>query len=261
MGNKKRKWSIWLFVLAVLVGAFLMKDVLIKASVELAVRKLTGLSLKIDGLKLGLTTTLIDIKGMRLHNPAGFEEEVMVDIPVIYVDYDLPAILKGKVHLSDLRLYLKEITIVTNKDGRTNLEYLKTIQQQKQTKESKSRPTEAKKQEVKIDNLSLKVDRVVYRDHTKGEKPVVREFNIGLDQSYKDINDLNALVGIIIERSLARTTIANLTGLDLTGLTSDVSGTLKTATGTTKELIDGTTETIKQTTGAVTDVFKKTLGK
>jgi uncharacterized protein involved in outer membrane biogenesis len=256
----KGKNNILLIILAVIVVLVLAKDLLIKIGVEQAAKAVTGMPLKIESLHVGLTSTKVDIKGLKVYNPKGFEEKLMVSIPEIYVDYELLSVFTGKVHVTDFRLHLEEFIVVKNKNGEVNLDHLKAIKEQKTSKAKKTEGPATKPQELQIDNLSLKLERVVYKDYSKGGEPSVKEFNIGIDQSYKDIKSLNAVVSIIVVRALAQTTIANLTNVDITGLSSAVSGTLKGASDTTKKVLSGTTDTLKGTTDTLKDTTESLKG-
>jgi len=258
---KKGKLSFLVVIIVILAVIVLAKDVFIKLGIETAAKAVTGLPLKIDSLHVGLASSLVDIKGLKVYNPAGFEEKLMVNIPTIYVDYRLASILKGKIEISDLRLHLSEFIIVKNKDGEVNLDHLKAVQEQRAAKGAEDKEkAPAAKQELQIDNLALKVEKVIYKDYSKGGKPTIKEFDIGIDQTYKDIKNLNAVVSIIVVRSLAQTTIANLAGVDISGLSDAVSGTLKGATDTTKKVIGTTTETLKGTTDTLKDTTENLKG-
>ena len=258
---QKGKLNILIIVVAVIAVLVLAKDIFIKIGVETAVKSVTGLPLKIDSLHLGISSSLIDIKGLKVYNPAGFEKEPMVNIPTIFVDYRLGSILKGKIEVNDMKLHLSEFVIVKNSKGEVNLDYLKTLQKPAAAKEgAPAQKAPAKDMEMQIDNLALKVDKVIYKDYSKGGEPSVKEFKIGIDQTYKDIKNLNAVISIIVVRSLAQTTIANLAGLDLTGVTGAVSDTLKGATDTTKKVLDSTSDTLKGTTENLKGLIKNPFG-
>jgi len=260
MANKK-KLTLPIIILAVLVVVVVAKDMFIKVGVETAVKAVTGLPLKIDSLHVGIINSMVDIKGLKVYNPAGFEEKMMVNIPQVFVDYKLGSILKGKMEVTDFKLHLAEFIVVKNKEGKVNLESLKAIQEKAAPKAGAEKPSQpAKQMEMQIDNLALKVDKVIYKDYSKGGEPSVKEFNIGIDQTYKDIKNLNAVISIIVVRSLAQTTIANLTNLDLGPLSDAVSGTLKGATDTTKKVIGSTTETLKGTTDNLKGLIKNPFG-
>jgi len=138
---KKTKVSFLLILIILVAGVVLAKDFLIKVGVETAVKQVTGLPLKIDSLKVGITTTKIDIRGLRVFNPPGFVAEPMIDIPEIYVDYSLKDMLTGKVHLSDVRLEVHEFVAVVSKEGALNINYLKTLQEKMPAQKPTEKPT------------------------------------------------------------------------------------------------------------------------
>ena len=108
-------------VFAVLIALFIAKNMIIKTSVTTGVRAMTGLKLKIRSMDVGVFKSLIGINELQLHNPRGFEDKLMVDLPEIYVDYNLGAIMGGKAHLEEVRLHLKEFIVVKNEAGELNL--------------------------------------------------------------------------------------------------------------------------------------------
>ena len=221
-----------IFVLIIIVG----KNIIVKAAVTTGVKAVTGLSLKIKKMKIGLVSTLIDIKELKLYNPKGFEDPVMVDIPEVYVNYRMGAFFKKKVHLEEVRLYLKEFVVVKNKEGKLNLDSLTSIGAAKEAKEgveekkedTKKKPKTAPPQ-IQIDLLKLKIDKVYYKDYSQGGPPSVKEFNVNIDATYENITDPQALVNVIVIKALANTTISSLTNFDLGPLTEGLKGSVKGA--------------------------------
>ncbi|MCG2712126.1 MAG: AsmA family protein [Candidatus Omnitrophica bacterium] len=228
-----------IFVLVIIAG----KDVIVKAAVTAGVKAATGLSMKIKKIKIGLVTTFIGIEELKLYNPQGFEDPIMVDIPQVYVNYRFGAFLKKEVHLEEVRLHLKEIVIAKNKDGKLNLDSLTSIKAARKTKED----VEGKKQaaqnnskaappKIKIDLLKLKIDKVYYKDYSKGDSPSVKEFNVNIDAVYENITDPKALVNIIVVKALSNTTISSLMNFDLGLLAEGLKGNVK---GTAGDVISG----------------------
>ncbi len=250
-------------VLLVLSG---IKNFIIKAGVEKASEMVTGLKLDIGGLNVGILKTFAGIKELRLYNPKGFEDKLMVEAPEIYVDYDLPAILKGHVHLYDVRFNLKECTIIKNKDGKLNLDSLKSIQQAG-AKEPSAKEAKGKPANFKIDQLELKIGRVVFKDYTTGSTPRVLTFNIDLDERYENITDPNALVNLIVLKVVTNTTIGKLINLDISGLKDTVGNTLESArhlttqaTSRAGEALGAAGKTLTDTAGNLTDKLKLPFG-
>lgn len=245
-----------LLILLLIVAVF-ARNFIVKAGAEQAVAKITGLPLKIEGLNIGLKTTNIDIDDLKLYNPSNFPERMMANVPDIYVDYNLTDIVKGKIHLEEIRFHLNEFIVVKNKDGQTNLDSLKALQQTKKAGEAKKKqePAPSKKMDVQIDNLSLRIDRVVYKDYTAGDEPKVQTFNVNLNENHTNIQDLNAVVSLIVFKALVGTPIAVLSGFDMNSLAGGLTDTLKSSTkiatdaiNDAKGMLDTTTGDLKATT-------------
>ena len=243
-------------LLVILMVLLVFKDTVIKFSIERAVQGVTGLRLNMKSLKLSLTKTKIDIKGLRLYNPRGFKDKVMLEMPEIYVDIDLPALLKGAVHIKDMRIDLKEFTVEKNKKGQLNLDSMKMVKQSKeQPQKAEKKPAEKKAAPpFQIDNLNLKVGTVYYKDYSQGGEPFVKEYDVGIDQNFQNITDLQSLVTLIIVQSLARTSISQLANFGVKELEKQITGSLLPAGG----LLSGEAGKVGQAIGgAVKKLFNE----
>jgi hypothetical protein len=241
-----KKIVIALAIIAVVLAAVsVVKDVVIKTAVESGVEMVTGLKLRISSLRVGMLGTLIDIGGLKILNPAGFKDPTMLDMPKIFVDYDLPAILGGKVHLTDVNIDLKEFVVVKNSDGRLNLDSLNVVKAQK-SGGSPAQTSKGKAPQIKIDNLELKIGKVVYKDYSAGASPSVKEFSINLNEKYSDITDPYSLVSIIVVKALMNTTIAGLANFDLSGLKGSIGPALAGAQKAASEAVVKASQSVAQ---------------
>ena len=225
----------WMKILVVVVVALValsfLKDIAIKTAVERGTEMVTGLKLKIGGFSAGILNTSVDIKDLKLFNPQGYADKVMLDMPKIYVSYDLPRILGGTVYLKNVMIDMKEFTVVKNEKGELNLDALKVVKEEKAG--AKAAPEkQGKAPKMHIDKLQLRIGKVVYKDYSKGGAPQIQEFNVNLDESYSNIDDPTALVSLIVVKALTNTSIARLTNFDVSGLSSNFKGTMETATKT-----------------------------
>ena len=209
-------------ILAVFLILFLGKNIIAKIAVERGVKKVTGLTMKTGSFNIGIAKTFVGIKDLKLFNPAGYKDRIMFSMPEIFVDYDLSAMMKRKIHLEEARMNLKEFTVIRNEKGQLNINALKPVEKEKKAK----KPGE-KTPEMRIDRLKLKIGKVVYKDYYKKETPSIREFNINLDEEYQNITDPNSLVRLIVVQALMKTTIASLANFDIGPLVKDVSEKLK----------------------------------
>ncbi len=221
----KRKIIIIPVIVSVIVVAlFFGKNMIIKTSVTAGVRAMTGLKLSIRSMDIGIFKTLIGINELKLYNPSGFVDELMIDLPEVYVDYNLGAFMKGKAHLEEVRLNLKEFLIVKNADGQLNLDSLKVVEAAKEEEViEKGKKEKTKMPELQIDVLELRIDKVVYKDYSKGTPPKVKEYNVNINERYKNITNPKTFGRLIILKALKNTTIARLTNFDVGRLQGKVT--------------------------------------
>lgn len=225
------------------------KNVIAKLAVSAGVGAVTGAKLEMRSLEVGLFRSRVHAQGVKLHNPKGFPEKIMADLPELYVDYDLPAFFTGKTHLRELRVHLKEFIVVKDAQGRVNLESLKPVQKAKEEGKEKKPKPETKPGAFRIDDLHLKVGKVIYKDYSGGGAPRIEEFPVNLDEHHQNVNDPTALGALIVTRALFKTGVAKLANLDLRALESYGHGLLK-ATGTA---IDAATKTATGAAGTAVD--------
>ena len=247
-------------VLVILLVLSFAKNIIAKTSVSAGVRAMTGLKLSMKSMNIGVFRTLIGIKELKLHNPPGFPDKLMVSMPEIYVDYDLGAFLKKKVHLEEMRLNLKEFTVVKNEKGELNLDLLKVVQAQKEGKKPQEQE-KGKAPEMQIDSLELKIGKVIYKDYSRGRVPSVREFKINLNERYENISNPYTLVSLIVVKALMNTTIARLADIDLDGLQGTISDTLASAQKIATEAAVKAQEAVKETAEKTQEAAKQASQK
>ncbi|MBN1526648.1 MAG: hypothetical protein JW919_03585 [Candidatus Omnitrophica bacterium] len=260
-----KKIGIALIVIAALViGLAVTKDMVAKSIVEGGVKALTGLKLQMGRLAIGIINQSVGIKELRIFNPAGFAEKLMLDMPEIYVKYDLVAFLGGKIHLPHMRIHMKEFIVEKNREGKLNLDSLKVVKEEKGRKAAtaKEKKPAGKMPKFKIDVLELKIGKVIYKDYSAGGAPSVREFNVSIDERFENIDDPSALASVIIVKALTNTSVAKLADFDMGPLSDTAGATLKTATkvatqtvGTATKTVTKAAETAKQTTDALKGLF------
>jgi len=203
----KKIGIILIILIFLVVGLSLAKDAIIKASVENIVSLTTGLGLDIKELKVSLPKTFISVKNMLIINPDQFEDKIMLDMPEVYMDYDLPSLIRKKIHLYDLRIDVKEFTIIKQKDGKTNLDYVKSLK----PKDKKKKKDDSKAPALQIDNLHLKIGKIIHKDYSRGREPLVSEYDLNLDIRYKNLKSVDEIIKIITLKALVNTAIGKLT--------------------------------------------------
>lgn len=224
-----KKWIVILaVVIAVAAGFAVVKDTLIKAAVEGGAQMVTGLKLSIRSLHAGILKTVVSIRDLRLANPAGFSDPEMVVMPEVYVHYDLPALLRGTVHLPEARVALAEFVVIKNAKGELNLNALVPVKAQKKGAKA-SQVASGKAPALKIDKLTLIIGKVVYKDYSRGGEPSVKEFPINLNETFTNVDDPYQLASLIVVKALMNTPVAALANIDLKGLQGTVGEALASA--------------------------------
>ncbi|MFH1665321.1 MAG: hypothetical protein ABIA77_04145 [Candidatus Omnitrophota bacterium] len=214
-----------LFVI-VLVVVF-TKDKLIEVAIERMGTFVTGAKVDIGSMKTGIIKPAFDIMDLKVYNPEGFERGVMADIPEIHVEYDPLKLFKGTVHVKKFGIYLKELNIVKNREGRVNLGAINPVKNSSSGAEME-KENRGKMPDIDIDSLHLKADKVVYRDYTSA-RPVTRTFDVNIDETFENIKDPYTLVRLIAARVLKNTAISNIINIPMNG----VKGIMDKALGTT----------------------------
>nr|MBC8553647.1 hypothetical protein [Candidatus Brocadiales bacterium] len=112
-----------------------------------------------------------------------------------------------------------------------------------------------------IDLLELKIDKVIYKDYSKGTPPKEKVFNVKIDEQYENITDPQSFVRLIIFKALKNTTIASLTNFDLEKLQSGISGTVKRTAEMAQEATDRVLEAGKDASGKIQETAGESVEK
>jgi len=122
--KKLVKWMFRLAVYAVLlvVAILLFRNIIAEALLERDLRARTGMEVSIGRVHIGLTEPTLTITDLRMYNPDEFGRSSCLDVPELYLEYNLPALLEKRIQLKLVRLNLAELNIVQGDDGRLNLE-------------------------------------------------------------------------------------------------------------------------------------------
>ena len=249
----KKILNFFLLLVVLLAALYFAKNAIAKGLIELGVEKVTGMPLKMHGIDLNFAGQFVKIDDMKIYNPSGFPKETMAHIPEIYVAYDLAALMKGKIHLPELRFALEEFAVVRNEKGELNLDRLRALGEQPRAGKTTEPAKPPVKTDIQIDSFTLKVGHVLFKDYSSGS-PSVRTFEINLAETFFNITDPNALVQLIVAKALMSTSIAAITGFDLGALQSGVSGLMDSSVQMAGNLAGKSLEEIAARTGGLKDV-------
>jgi hypothetical protein len=207
----KKYQRILVIVFVVIVGLVFLKDALIKTSITTVGSSVLGAPIKIRSFALRAITQKVHIKDMVVYNPKGFPARPMVDMPEIEVNFDLGALLGGKLHLPLIVFDLKEVILIKDKDGKLNVDALKIAQttEKPEQDQAKEKPKEkSKRMPMQVDELRLNIERVVYEDYSQGDKPVILGYDLAFkDKVFKDIKSPEEMATLIMLQAMGPATI------------------------------------------------------
>lgn len=234
---KKIGLGIIIFLAVIIFG----RNILIKTVASTFVKAATGSELQIGKFYVGLFNTKIHIKDVKILNPKDFEDRVMLDLPEVLVDYRLGELIKGNIYLDHLTFNLEQFMVVKKADGVSNLDKFTALGGSSDKKDaSKEVPKKEEKKTKKkvsfhIDQFDLRIKQVVMKDYSKNpDKPSIKNFDLNLDSSYKDVDNPTALGALIMNQVLLNTTIGKVVNVDMSGITNalgDVGGKAKETIG------------------------------
>ncbi len=269
---KKFFGGLLILILAAAVFLIVAKDWVLKAAVEISVSRLTGFETKLADLKYDFPST-IQIKGLEIRNPGGFNQKIFADIPEIYVSLVLPELLKGKsIHLPEVRLNIQEINIEKKADGISNVELLSSVGKGKAAVQAEETgiPSGQKKPAIPflLDRLELTIRNVGFEDRASlmGAAPVVsKRLSVDLNvqkEVFTNIKDPVLLVNLIVVKVLNSATLGRLLNIDPQKLLgANLSGTLNVGEQLLKGSAGTARDVVGETGAAVKDQVSGLLGK
>ena len=256
---KKTLLSIIVIVVILFGTVLLTKDMLAKAALIKGIKAAAGLEVSTRSVHIGILRSVAGIEGLKISNPSGFSDAFLADIPEIYVDYDLPSLFKKKVHLKELRINIQELLVSQGKDRKFNVSRLTLLM---------PKPSGAEPPQINIDELVLKVGKVVYKDYAQEPGPKILEYNLNIDERFSNVTDPSKLAGQVIVKILARVNITDFLNVNLKPVKEQFSQGLQQgqalvseATGTAKQSVGELQGTTKETIDAAKGNFKKLLGQ
>ncbi|MDD4939812.1 MAG: hypothetical protein PHI60_06630, partial [Candidatus Omnitrophica bacterium] len=175
----------------------------IKTIVTAGLTQLTGATVHIRTFSINFLSSSILAKGLKVYNPAGFPSgEILADIPNIELEYDRSALFKRRLHLPYLYVDLKELLVTKNKEGQISVDSLKFFQ-----KDAKPRKKTGNGEPARIGLLKLKIGKLIHKDFSSGEKPVVKVYDINTSKAYKDIPGGLQLAALVLAEPLKQAAI------------------------------------------------------
>ena len=160
MRRRKRLLTVAVLGLVVVTGIALCRQIIAQKTVETVFKQTTGFPIRIESLQLSPWHSRCAAGGIQLFNPPEFAERLFADVPRLYVDYEFGSLFCARAQITRADLHIREIVIVKNTNGHSNIEQLRGLGMRETEGRSVPRP-------FQIDTLNLRIGRVVTKEYNK----------------------------------------------------------------------------------------------
>lgn len=168
-----------------------------------------GVKTELGTAHLSLSKHRIMLRDLRIMQPKGFGTGILLNAPLIEVNFDLQALKQKKIHIYQMNLQISDVVVVKNWDGVLNVDQMKSFQagNANDGATGKAQNTQKPKDVFTLDRMKLSINRVVFKDLT-GEKPKVTARYLKIkDAEFTDIASPAQLAVIAFGQSLTAISI------------------------------------------------------
>jgi hypothetical protein len=190
------------------------------------------------GASINIFDGVLDQKNVSLANPADFEDKVFVSLPELYVSVDTGTLTKAGVkHFREVRVNVAYVNAVRRKDGKYNFEW---ILHQKKAQKKAEETAKKQKTKVRIDRLHVKFGNIIFKDYTvRGGKPLVIRFDVNMNETYTNIEDLEQLAKKVSKTFLDKIDIGDIRNFEIKDLPDISRSALAAVPDQTKDEVFG----------------------
>jgi len=242
-----------LIAVAVFIGA---RNIIAKNMIEKGVRDSVGQELSIGRINIGVVTPDLRIKDLQVHNPSGYTEKLLAEVPDLFVNYALIDIIKGFIHFPELRINIKQINVEKDKNGVMNIDRFKPeTKEGDKNEESSAKVDKSDKKQFLVNKFVLEIGTVRYRDASKTPS-TEKEYQINFSKEFSNVSDerviIDAIFSAVASKLIAEgigTAIDTLMkgGIKNKGSTQNTATTKSSAKGQTSQS-EGVNSLIKDLT-------------
>ncbi|MDD4980818.1 MAG: AsmA family protein [Candidatus Omnitrophica bacterium] len=217
---------VFIALVILLIAVFsIVKHLRIKEIVESKIEETLGIKVTIDKIEFSPLLTHIAVKGITVHNPAGFPQEELAYLDYIHLVFDpWEVLIRKKPDIYLFAMDLKQLNIVKNKGGKINIDGIVSPKKEDAGDEP----------DFYFDIVVLSIGDVKYTDYT-AKPPKEYKYHIGIkNTAFVGLKDENAVVKMAIYKAIENTEIGKLLDLTFVQLLSQIKGTADAAWGTAK---------------------------
>jgi hypothetical protein len=177
------------FCLLALTGVAFSRQIIARKVVETVFAQTTGFPIEIGSVQVSLWHSRFAANEIGLFNPPAFDERLFADIRSLYVEYQFRSFLRGRgpPHLKRADLHIRQLVIVTDAEGHSNIEQLRGAPSPFQ-----------------IDTLNLRIGSITTKDHHGSEwRGRTRDLNMAVTfRHVTEKTDINRLIRSAVLRRI-----------------------------------------------------------
>jgi len=189
------RWAFRFLILAIVlvVALVLLKDQILKNVAETQIRKSTGMDVKISALHVSLTEPVFNLENFVLYNTAEFGGGTFLDIPDLHLEF-YPDARKRELRFKLVRMNVRELNIVENLRGQTNITSIASALEKLQSDHTNSNEAVFKG----IDTLNLSVGKIRYINMRMPKRS--QEMNLALqNEIVQNVRSWDDMAGILFK--------------------------------------------------------------
>jgi hypothetical protein len=166
--------------------------VLLPGVVASMIQSRTGFAVEVATLRANPFTGMVTVRGLVLRNPAGWPAAEFIDLREFRAEVSLLSLLGNRFIADEIVVDLPKLTLVKNQQGVLNAVAFKDgLGGRGGT--AAGTPTAGPKGEFLIRHLVLKIDKLVYSDHS-GRRPSVSEYNLNLTRDMRNVDSVAKII-------------------------------------------------------------------
>lgn len=192
------RWAFRLLLLVIVltIGLVLLKDTIARAVAEQQLRRQTGFETRVGKADFGLLVPKVTLEDVVIYNPPEFGGSKLMDAAEVHLEYDPKQLAWRRVHLTFLRVRLRELSIVES-NGRTNLlELLQNVEVPGRS--GPARATAKRYEFTGVDLLNLSVGQVRYDNLQRPKRSQQIRVN-SENQLIRDVRSEQDLINIMLK--------------------------------------------------------------
>jgi hypothetical protein len=201
--KKRYIFCCFLFICLIAVSSiYIFKDYFIKLTAVRLVENLSDTHVTIEYLAVDPDKSTIHIRDLRMYNPKGFPEGILIEMPEITLVGVRVDFKEGKIPIEFADIEITDMTVIRNSEGKLNIDELRFA---REAKETGVELTDV----IPVQKFEFSMKRVLYTDHSKGgEEPLFRVYDVGIkDKTYGSMMSIADLFIIIFHEAIGETTI------------------------------------------------------